>query len=220
MENLPYCLSGLYCSHEGSSKQYRFTCDLTQLGRFGCKIKSLAGSSNQVDLQQPRCPLNRSPRSWQSSNQDAFRTSPNLRPKVEGLHLRIFFKGRESPILEGFGDCMGMYCYNWDDMKVNYETNTGFHGDNILYKNLQIFDKIFVPTFCRRRFRNAFYGEKILSMGKCYVWAWFRQKTCLGSSMRGNLNCLRLEITTYFFFDTWVRFAREGKAVALQYHEQ
>ena len=23
-----------------------------------------------------------------------------------------------------------------------------------------------------------------------------------------------------FFFYTWVRFAREGKAVALQYHEQ
>ena len=26
---------------------------------------------------------------------------------------------------------------------------------------------------CRRRFRNALYGEKILLMGKCFVWAWF-----------------------------------------------
>ena len=59
-----------------------------------------------------------------------------------------------------------------------------FIGDKILYKNLKYFDKIFVPTFSRRRFRNALYGEKILSMGKCYVWARFRQ-TCLGSSMRG-----------------------------------
>ena len=31
----------------------------------------------------------------------------------------------------------------------------------------------------------------------------------------GNGNVLRV-----FFFYTWVRFAREGKAVALQYHEQ
>ena len=32
----------------------------------------------------------------------------------------------------------------------------------------------------------------------------------------------KLEMATYsgvFFFHTWVRFAREGKAVALQYHE-
>ena len=38
-----------------------------------------------------------------------------------------------------------------------------------------------------------------------------------------NLNCRRLEMATYsgvLFFYTWVRFAREGKAVALQYHEQ
>ena len=38
-----------------------------------------------------------------------------------------------------------------------------------------------------------------------------------------NLNCRRLGMATYsgvFFFYTWVRFAREGKAVALQYHEQ
>ena len=41
----------------------------------------------------------------------------------------------------------------------------GFFSDKILYKNLKFFDKIFVPTFCRRRFRNALYGEKILSMG-------------------------------------------------------
>ena len=53
--------------------------------------------------------------------------------------------------------------------------NTGFYGDKILNKNLKFFDKIFVPTFCRRRFRNALYGEKILSMEKCNVWARFRQ---------------------------------------------
>ena len=37
------------------------------------------------------------------------------------------------------------------------------------------------------------------------------------------LNCRRLEMATYsgvFFFYTWVRFAREGKAVALQYDEK
>ena len=37
------------------------------------------------------------------------------------------------------------------------------------------------------------------------------------------LNCRRLEMATYsgvFCFYTWMRFAREGKAVALQYHEQ
>ena len=97
---------------------------------------------------------------------------------------------------------------------------TGFYGDKILYKNLKFFDKIFVPTFCRRRFRNAPYGEKVLKMWKCYVWIWFRQ-TRLGSPMRGRykiLICRRLEMATYsgvFFFYTWVRFAREGKAVAL-----
>ena len=43
---------------------------------------------------------------------------------------------------------------------------------------------IFSTRFsCRRRFRNALYGEKIL-MGKCFVWAWFRQ-TCICSSLRG-----------------------------------
>ena len=40
----------------------------------------------------------------------------------------------------------------------------------ILYKNLKLFDKIFVRKSWRRRFRNAPYGEKIL-MGKSYVWA-------------------------------------------------
>ena len=38
-----------------------------------------------------------------------------------------------------------------------------------------------------------------------------------------NLNCRRLEMATYsgvIFFYTRVRFAREGKTVALQYHEQ
>ena len=35
------------------------------------------------------------------------------------------------------------------------EINTGFYGDKILYKDLKFFDKIFVPKFCRRRFRHA-----------------------------------------------------------------
>ena len=43
---------------------------------------------------------------------------------------------------------------------------TDFYGNKILYKNLEIFDKIFVPTFSRRRFRNALYGEKILLDGE------------------------------------------------------
>ena len=30
---------------------------------------------------------------------------------------------------------------------------------------------LFVRKPCRRRFRNAPYGEKILLMGKSYVWA-------------------------------------------------
>ena len=47
----------------------------------------------------------------------------------------------------------------------------GSYGNKILYKNLKFFDKIFVRKSCRRRFRNAPYGEKILLMGKCYVWA-------------------------------------------------
>ena len=54
--------------------------------------------------------------------------------------------------------------------------------------------------FSCRRFRNALYGEKILLMGKCFVWAWFRQ-TGICSSMRGiqNSKCRRLEMATYFF---------------------
>ena len=47
----------------------------------------------------------------------------------------------------------------------------GSYGNKILYKNLKFFDKIFVRKSCRRRFRNAPYGEKILLMGKSYVWA-------------------------------------------------
>ena len=58
------------------------------------------------------------------------------------------------------------------------------YGNKILYKYLNFFDKIFVRKSCRRRLRNALYGEKILLMGKCFVWAWFRQ-TCICSSMRG-----------------------------------
>ena len=50
-------------------------------------------------------------------------------------------------------------------------TKGGSYGNKILYKIL-----IFPTRFsCRRRFRHALYGEKIL--GKCFVWAWFRQ-TC------------------------------------------
>ena len=43
----------------------------------------------------------------------------------------------------------------------------------ILYKNLEFFDKIFVRIFCRRRFRNSLYEEKILLIGKCFkrkIW--------------------------------------------------
>ena len=36
------------------------------------------------------------------------------------------------------------------------------YGDKILYKNLEFFDKIFVPTFCRQRFRT---GEKSCRWG-------------------------------------------------------
>ena len=65
--------------------------------------------------------------------------------------------------------------------------NTRFYGDKILHKNLKFFDKISVPTFCRRRCCNALYGEKILSMGKCYA----------GEIQ--NLNCRRMEMAMYFF---------------------
>ena len=47
----------------------------------------------------------------------------------------------------------------------------GSYGNKILYKNLKFFDKIFVRKSCRRRFRNAPCGEKILLMRKSYVWA-------------------------------------------------
>ena len=47
----------------------------------------------------------------------------------------------------------------------------GSYGNKIVYKNLKFFDKIFVRKSCHRRFRNAPYGEKILLMGKSYVWA-------------------------------------------------
>ena len=68
---------------------------------------------------------------------------------------------------------------------------TGFDGYKILYKSLEFFDNIFVPTFCRRRYRDALYGENILSMGKCFAWARFQQ-TYLGSSMRGRWKWQRL----------------------------
>ena len=67
--------------------------------------------------------------------------------------------------------------------RVSYKG--GSYGNKILYKNVEFFDKIFVV---RRRFRNALYGEKILLMGKCFVWAWFRQTGTwytVCSSMRG-----------------------------------
>ena len=107
----------------------------------------------------------------------------------------------------------------------NAPRNTSFYSDKILYKNLKFFDKIFEPTFCRRRFRNAPYRDKNLVDG---------EMLCLGMVSTNlfrlfyagdiqNLNCRRrLEMATYprvFSFYTWVRFAREGKAVALQYHE-
>ena len=54
---------------------------------------------------------------------------------------------------------------------------------------------------CRRRFRNAPYGEKILLMGKSYVWAWFRN-TCVYMLFYAgeiqNSNCRRLEMASYF----------------------
>ena len=52
-------------------------------------------------------------------------------------------------------------------------TQSVFYGNKILYKNLTFFDKIFVRIFYRRRFRNGPYGEKILLIGKRFVWAWF-----------------------------------------------
>ena len=44
----------------------------------------------------------------------------------------------------------------------DFVPKTGFYGNKISYKNLKFFDKIFVRTFCRQRFRNAVYGGKIL----------------------------------------------------------
>ena len=42
----------------------------------------------------------------------------------------------------------------------NSTSKGGSYGNKILYKNLNFFDKIFVRKSCRRRFRNAPYGEK------------------------------------------------------------
>ena len=101
--------------------------------------------------------------------------------------------------------------------------DTGFYGDKILYKNLKFFDKIFVPTFCRRRFCNALYG-KILR-GNVMFGHGFDKLVypflCGGDtkfklSKAGNGNRQRI----FSLPVTRVRFAREGKAVALQYHEQ
>ena len=50
-------------------------------------------------------------------------------------------------------------------------TKGGSYGNKLLYKKFKFFDKTFVRKSCRRRFRNAPYGEKILLMGKSYVWA-------------------------------------------------
>ena len=97
----------------------------------------------------------------------------------------------------------GLYYRGLDNISV--PNNTGFYGDKILYKNLKFFDKIFVPTFCRRRFRYAPYWEKILKDG---------EMLCLGMVSTNlfrlfyageiqNLNCRRLEMATYsgiFFF--------------------
>ena len=47
----------VYCPHEGSSKQYRSTCDLTQFRSFGCKIKWLTGSSHPSRPTTPKMSL-------------------------------------------------------------------------------------------------------------------------------------------------------------------
>ena len=86
---------------------------------------------------------------------------------------------------------------------------------------LNFFDKIFVRKSCRRRLRNALYGEKILLMGKCFVWAWFRQ-TCICSSMRGRYKIQSAEgwNGNVLFANKRVIFARADTAVALQYNYQ
>ena len=45
--------------------------------------------------------------------------------------------------------------------------NTGFYGDKILYKNLKVFDKIFVPTlhFAVEDFVTLFMGKKSCRWG-------------------------------------------------------
>ena len=76
----------------------------------------------------------------------------------------------------------------------------GSYGNKILYKNIIFFYESFVRKSSRRTFRNALHGEKILLMGKCFVWAWFRQTLCILFN-KGEIqysNCRRLEMATYF----------------------
>ena len=68
------------------------------------------------------------------------------------------------------------------------KTFTGFYGDKILYKNLDFFDNNFVPTFCRRRFRNALYGEKIL-LGKSLGTVSTNLSKLFYAGEMQNLNC-------------------------------
>ena len=71
---------------------------------------------------------------------------------------------------------------------------------------------------CRRRFRNAPYGEKNLVDGEmlclgiisAYLYMLFYAGEIQNSNGNGNV----------FFPNKRVRFARADKAVALQYHNQ
>ena len=75
----------------------------------------------------------------------------------------------------------------------------GSYGNRILSKNLKFFDKIFLPKSCRRKFRNALYGENRVD-GEMF---------CLGMVSTNlymlfyageiqNSNC-RMKMATYFF---------------------
>ena len=66
----------------------------------------------------------------------------------------------------GYGGQIGSWSAGHGKCVIKNSLLYRFYGDKILYKNLKFFDKIFVPRFCRRRFRNALYGEKILLDGE------------------------------------------------------
>ena len=59
-----------------------------------------------------------------------------------------------------------IYIFFYFTSKFFLSSYTGFYGDKISFKNIKFFDKIFVPTFCRRRFRYTLYGEKVFLDGK------------------------------------------------------